>query len=477
MPGSSRRAAPDDEDEEDLYDVLGVDRDASKSKITSAFRKLAMKHHPDRGGNEEKFKEIQRAYEILSDEEKRSVYDRYGMSGLKGGMSGGPGIDLFEEMFRGGGRSSRREEPKVAPLQKEIWISLQDVFRGSTYEIEVEYKKAEFGGTCKTCNGTGTVLKQVRHGIMIMQHQSACSRCEARGIVYRNRKNLAKKVRVHIPKGIQHNQEISLSGKGHELPVSRNNSTAGKLDLTFRVKHDQTFTRMGADLFMKKKITLLESLVGFVMEIPFVDGYTKLRYEDSGGIRHNQVVVFEGWGLPQFGGILGNMGNLIVQFEIMLPQNGAIDEACAKELKSICQNIKWANTKTKNSNETNPADFAPGVRVQLHSLLKYPNLNNKFGTLKYQTERGWAMLLDGNRKNLISVPDNKMRIIKDPKVKKRKTEAVRRFQEENNYEESVSGHFVKEADIKVTPAAAVGNAHDHEEEQRGGGQPDVCQQQ
>ena len=149
--GGGPRGPPKEVDNSKFYDILGVKKDATPDEIKKAFRKLSLKHHPDRGGDTEKFQEINLAHEVLSDKEKRDIYDKYGEEGLKegGGMGGGGGMDLFD-LLSGGGRRKPEGPKKMKPFKHPLKVTLEEIFNGKKTKIAVNRERI-----CKTCDGKG----------------------------------------------------------------------------------------------------------------------------------------------------------------------------------------------------------------------------------------------------------------------------------------------------------------------------------
>ena len=275
---------------------------ASAAEIKKAYRKMAVKHHPDKGGDEQKFKEISAAYEVLSDEEKRSLYDQYGEDALKdGGMGGGGGgspFDIFEAMFggnpfgpgggRGGGRSRVRKGEDVVHGLK---LGLDDLYNGVTKKLSLSRNvicqkcdgkgsKSGASGTCNGCKGAGVkvVVRQIAPG-MVQQMQTVCNTCNGTGQTISEKDKCdvckAQKVvqekkvlEVHIEKGMRHNQKIVFQGEADEAP----DTIPGDIVFVVQQKDHKTFTRKGDDLFIEKEITLVEALCGMKMTVDHLDG-------------------------------------------------------------------------------------------------------------------------------------------------------------------------------------------------------------
>lgn len=252
-------------DTEKLYEVLGVEKSADAKEIKKAYRKLAVKHHPDKGGDEHVFKEINAAYEILSDEEKRALYDKYGLEGVEQGeVPSAGGEDLFS-MFFGGGGGRRSAGPRKGPsIQHPIKVSLEDLYNGKTVKLAIN-RKVLVGDakTCSTCKGQGAVMevRQIGPG-MITQMQRACSDCGGQGTTAKT-KNERKVVEVHIEKGATHNQKVSFRGMADETPGRE----TGDVHFVIQEKDHELFKRKGADLLLMQEISVNQALTGYSVSI------------------------------------------------------------------------------------------------------------------------------------------------------------------------------------------------------------------
>jgi DnaJ family protein A protein 2 len=260
MGGMGRGGAATDTTK--LYEVLGVEKDADAKEIKKAYRKLAVKHHPDKGGDEHLFKEINAAYEILSDPKKRELYDKYGLEGVE--QEGGPGMsggeDLFSMFFGGGGRGRRAGPRKGPSIQHPLKVSLEDLYNGKTVKLAIN-RQVIVGDSkeCSTCNGQGAVMeiRQLGPG-MITQMQRPCSACNGQGTTAKT-KNERKVVEVHVEKGALHNQKISFKGMADEMPGRE----TGDVHFVIQEKEHDVFKRKGADLLLMKDISLSQALTGF----------------------------------------------------------------------------------------------------------------------------------------------------------------------------------------------------------------------
>lgn len=266
--GGSRK----DVDTQKFYDLLEVDKNASAADIKKAYRKLAVKHHPDKGGDAEFFKEITKAYETLSDDDKRKKYDKYGEEGLEGGGGGDP-TDIFDMVFGGGGRSrggggggKRKGKDVTHPIE----VTLEQVYAGHTKKLAINrtvIDQAEGVKDCEPCNGRGQIVQVMRMGNMIQQVQQKCGTCSGSGKIYKTKKE-KEVLEVYVDRGAPHGHKITFYGKADEHPGYE----AGDVHFEIGVKEHPVFRRVQADLFIKKKITLLEALTGATIEVTHLDG-------------------------------------------------------------------------------------------------------------------------------------------------------------------------------------------------------------
>ena len=289
----------------DYYEVLGVNRDASEEEIKKAYRKLAMKHHPDRNPDnpkaEEHFKEAKTAYEILSDAQKRTAYDQYGHAGVEqgAGMGGGFGAagagfadafgDIFGDIF-GGGRA-RSNVYRGADLQYNLEISLEDAARGTETKIRIPTQEE-----CETCHGTGakpgtqptTCASCGGHGQVRMQQgffsiQQTCPKCHGSGKIIATpcvdchgvgRVKHHKTLSVRIPSGVDEGDRIRLSGEGE---AGVNGGPTGDLYVVIHLKPHSVFQRDHNDLHCEMPISFSTAALGGEIEIPTLDGHAKIK--------------------------------------------------------------------------------------------------------------------------------------------------------------------------------------------------------
>ncbi|GMT42295.1 MAG: chaperone protein DnaJ [bacterium] len=327
----------------DYYEVLGVDRGASKQEIKKAYRKAAMSHHPDKNPGdaeaEEKFKEAAEAYEVLHDDGKRRIYDQYGHDGLKGtGFSGFSGFedifsnfgDIFEDFLGSGSGRSRRQRGSGADLRFNLAISLEEAATGSKKVIDVDKQApcpackgscAEPGTnaeTCPTCSGYG----QVRQTQGFFSINMACHRCGGSGRIIKNpcvlcsgkgREIQRKKLKVNVPVGVQSGSHLRLVGEG-EPGVS--GAPDGDLYIQISIQNHHTFERHEDDIVCQLPITLTQAALGAEIEIPTLLGKTTLLIPRA--TQTHKLLRIYGEGMPKLHH--GGKGDLIIQVIVKTPE-------------------------------------------------------------------------------------------------------------------------------------------------------------
>lgn len=261
-----------DVDTTGLYKILGVEKNATGSEIKKAYRKLAVKHHPDKGGDPDTFKEISKAYDILGDEEKRTRYDQFGEDGVEGG--GGDGGDIFDMMFNGGGGrrggrgggGQKKGKEEVHPLD----VTLEDLYNGKVRKLSVTRQVIDRSvevKQCQECDGQGVVIQMVRMGPMIQQTQAACSSCSGKGVTCK-KKRVKEVLEVPVQKGAPSGHRVTFQEKSDEHP----GVTPGDVVFVLNEAPHAMFKRKGADLYVERNISLVEALCGFELEIKHLDG-------------------------------------------------------------------------------------------------------------------------------------------------------------------------------------------------------------
>jgi molecular chaperone DnaJ len=330
------------------YEVLSVSKGCSGAELKKAYRKLAMKYHPDRNPDdkeaEEKFKIVNEAYQILSDDEKRSIYDRYGKAGLEGqgGMGGGGFgggnmddiMDMFNSMFNGGGggfgRQTRRDPSQKYALDFELELQLEfhEAIFGCEKKIDITYKTpcsdckgtgAEDGKltTCDYCGGQGQVL--MRQGPM--QFAQTCPKCEGQGQSAASHCGSCSgkgyhikddTVTIKIPAGVDSGNRLRAQGYGNESK----NGQRGDLYLTFIVEEDENFIRNGNDIYIEVPVFFTQAILGETISIPALDGELELELKQS--TKDKEQFVFNNEGVVDVHS--GRKGRLVAQIQMILPK-------------------------------------------------------------------------------------------------------------------------------------------------------------
>merc|ERR1719353_1968738 len=272
MPGMGRGRPGKKVDTQKLYDVLGVEKTDSADVIKKAYRKLAVKNHPDKGGDPQKFQEIQQAFDVLSDERKRELYDQGGEEAVNGDGGGGGGPqDIFDMMGgrgrRGGSQSrAKKGENMVHPLK----VTLEQIYKGSARTLRLTRKvidKEKGVEQCGTCGGRGVKIQTIRMGPMIQQVQKTCDECSGAGVIYRQNK-VQETLEVHVPKGAPDGHKLHFSEKADEIP----DGEAGDVVFVLQEQPHAEYKRKGDDLFLERDISLSEALTGFAMDLNHLDG-------------------------------------------------------------------------------------------------------------------------------------------------------------------------------------------------------------
>jgi len=329
----------------DYYEVLGVSRNASSDELKKAYRKVAMKHHPDRnqGDNksEEKFKEASEAFEVLGDKEKRSRYDQFGHvaegmgSGMGGfGAAGGSGFgdvfgDIFSEFFNGSPGSTASRGERGSDLQYNMEISFEDAVFGSSKEIDVPRMEtcdscSGLGAEsekdikiCGTCGGTGQ--QRVQQGFFSVA--TTCSSCRGQGKTISNpcktcqgrtRVSKTKLIRVNIPAGVSSGSRIKLTGEGEH---GVNGGSSGDLYIVLSVKDHSIFERDGADIFCEVPISFAQATLGTDLEVPTLEG--KARLKIPAGTQTHKIFRLKNQGIAHLRG--GGRGDLHVRIVVETP--------------------------------------------------------------------------------------------------------------------------------------------------------------
>ena len=358
-----RGARRSSSDNTKYYDVLGVSKNANEDEIKKAYRKAAMKNHPDKGGDPEKFKELGQAYEVLSDPEKRELYDQYGEDALKEGMGGGGSsfhnpFDIFESFFGGasfGGGSSRgRRQKHGEDVVHSLKVSLEDVYNGTTKKLSLSRNvlcpkckgkgsKSGNAGRCYGCQGTGMKITTRQIGLgMIQQMQHICPECRGSGEVISerdrctqckgNKVSQEKKVlEVHVEKGMQQGQKIVFEGQADEAP----DTITGDIVFVLQVKEHPRFKREHDDLYIEHSLNLTEALCGFQFAVTHLDGRQLLIKSNPGEvIKPGQQKAINDEGMPQHNRPFMK-GRLYIKFNVDFPDSGFLSPDQCRLLETI----------------------------------------------------------------------------------------------------------------------------------------------
>lgn len=344
-----------------LYDVLGVSPTANDSEIKKAYRKLALKYHPDKNPSEEaaeKFKEASAAYEILSDSEKRDLYDQFGTEGMNnGGMNaggfGGFGDDIFSQFFGGAGRQQKPRGPQRGrDIKHEINVTLEELYKGKTTKLalnkQILCKGCEgLGGKkgsvkkCSSCGGQGIKFVTRQMGPMIQRFQTECDVCHGSGDIIDpkdrcktcNGKKIAserKILQVHVDPGMKNGEKVVFKGESDQAP----DTIPGDVIFIINEKPHKIFQRSGDNLIYEAEVDLLTAIAGGEFMIQHVSGdWLKISIVPGEVISPGCKKVIEGKGMPVLK--YGGYGNLIVTFKIKFPENHFADEDTLKKLDDI----------------------------------------------------------------------------------------------------------------------------------------------
>lgn len=327
--------------ENDYYRILGVPRNATEDEIKSAFRKLALKYHPDRNpGNKEaeaKFKEINEAYEVLSNPEKRQLYDRFGVEGLKGqqGFGGADFSDIFSDVFDSffGGDlfgSTRRKPRKGADLKYDIEITLEDAFNG--VKVPLSYERTDI---CPVCQGTGAKNKnsikkcptclgrgRVQYSQGFFSFSQTCPDCGGEGVIITSpcsncggsgRVRVKNTINIKVPPGVEDGSILRVAGGGD---VGVRESQNGDLYVQVHIKHHPHFEREGADLLYTAGIHIDQAVLGDEIEVPVIEG-GKIKIKVPRGTQHGKILRVSERGMPRPNS--KKRGDLLVKIKIEIP--------------------------------------------------------------------------------------------------------------------------------------------------------------
>lgn len=347
----------------DYYEVLGVPKNASKDEIKSAFRKLAKKYHPDiskEENAEEKFKEVQEAYSVLSDDNKRQMYDQFGHAGVNGPGAGsgfggagfgGAGFgfdasdlgDIFDDLFGGGfgfgGSSSRTRSRarKGSDILMQVELSFEEAVFGCEKDFDLDVvsecdKCNGLGGfgeeTCKRCHGSGTITSEQRTILGSFMTKTTCPECAGKGKTYkevcskckgRGQVKSRKTITVNVPSGIDNGERLRVPGRGH---AGENGGASGDLYLEFHIKEHKFYERDGLDIYLEVPINMAEAVLGCKKEIPTIYGNVKLTI--PGGTDSGDKQRLKGKGIKDSS--RRRTGDMYVIFKVITPKKLSRDQ-------------------------------------------------------------------------------------------------------------------------------------------------------
>ncbi|OMP00706.1 hypothetical protein COLO4_12443 [Corchorus olitorius] len=354
---------PKKSDNTKYYEVLGVSKSATQDELKKAYKKAAIKNHPDKGGDPEKFKELAHAYEVLNDPEKREIYDQYGEDALKEGMGGGgpshSPFDIFDTFFGGGGfpggGSSRgRRQKRGEDVVHSLKVSLEDLYNGTTKKLSLSRNalcskckgkgsKSGASSKCYSCQGTGIKVTTRQIGLgMLQQMQHVCPECRGSGEVISDRDRCPqckgnkvtqekKVLEVHIEKGMQHGQKITFEGQADEAP----DTVTGDIVFVLQSKKHPKFERKFDDLYVEHNLSLTEALCGFQFALTHLDGRQLLIKSNPGEvIKPGQFKAINDEGMPHHQRPFMK-GRLFIHFNVDFPESGAFSPEKCRTLETI----------------------------------------------------------------------------------------------------------------------------------------------
>ena len=359
----------------DYYEVLGVDRNASQDEIKKAYRKIAIKYHPDRNpGNaeaEEKFKEAAEAYGVLQDEEKRRQYDQFGFDGPQAGGFGGAGMDMsdifsmFGDIFGGGGfggfggRSQGHTQARFrgSDLRLKVKLSLSEIQTGVTKKFKLRKDitcehchgtGAEGGSqpeTCPTCHGSGVTVKTVRTMLGMMQTQAECPTCHGEGTVITHKCSAChgegvvkgeEVVEIKIPAGVSQGMVVNVPGKGN---AGKHNGVPGNIQVFIEEEPNDVFVRDGNDVIYNLLLDFPTAALGGEAKIPTIDNKT-VTINIEPGTQPGKTLRLRGKGLPAVQGYGNGTGDLVVNISVFVPKTLTKEERKAIEDLRDSENFK-----------------------------------------------------------------------------------------------------------------------------------------
>ena len=370
----------------DYYDILGVGRGVGEEDIRRAFRKKAMEFHPDRNKSpdaEEKFKEINEAYQVLSDSGKRSRYDQFGKAGVGAGSGAGQPFDGFDvfggvgdifDSFFGNGSGRRRQAQRGSDLQHRVILSFEESVFGA--EREVELTRVEDCGTCSgagnepgtpldtcsTCKGNGQVRRAQRSVFGQFTQVTTCSSCQGRGTIIKTacpncrgggKERKSRKIEVAIPAGVESGMQVRLTGEGD---AGSEGGETGNLYVYIDVQEHQYFDRDGSDLTYVLPVNIAEAALGAQKIIPTLDGKEE-ELKLPPGTQPGTEFRIKGKGVPHLHG--NRRGDLRVTVDVRVP--GSLDDRQQELLQELAQSFAESNGNSRNGGSSNGDEEDKGI--------------------------------------------------------------------------------------------------------------------
>lgn len=367
----------------DYYEVLGVQKGCSDDELKKAYRKLAKKYHPDLNPGDKEaetnFKQVNEAYEILSDPQKRARYDQFGHAGVDpnaaagggyGGGFGGMGMDfdlgdIFDSVFGGFGGRSQRANPNAprrgGDIRSSVTISFMEACKGVKKEVSVNSmskcpdcngtgaKAGTSAETCPDCHGTGQIRVQQRTPLGVMSTTRVCSKCSGKGKIIKEpclkcggsgRYKKSSRISVDIPAGIDDGQVLTVRGKGDS---GLNGGPSGDLNITVSVRPDPIFTRKGYDIWVEIPITYAQAVLGDDLVVPTIDG--KVKYTIAEGTQPNTVFRLKGKGVQYINS--SRRGDQYVEVTLEVPKN--LSKEQKHLIKSFEESVSDKNYEKRKS--------------------------------------------------------------------------------------------------------------------------------
>jgi molecular chaperone DnaJ len=378
----------------DYYEVLGVSKNAAADEIKKAYRRLAIKYHPDKNPDnaeaEEKFKEAAEAYEVLSNQEKRQQYDQFGHAGMGNRGFGGGGMNMddifsqfgdifgdgspFESFFGGGGRS-RSRGVAGSNIRIRVKLTLKEIANGT--EKKVKYKRMTVAKgvsfkTCPTCNGSGAVRRVTNTILGQMQTTSTCNTCNGSGKVVSERPagvgadglvGEEEFVELKIPAGVEEGMQLSVSGKGNAAP----GGTGPNGDLLVQIEEieDEHLKRDGQNVLYVEDISFVDAALGTSIEVPTVEGRAKIKVE--AGTQSGKILRLKGKGLPSINSY--GKGDQLVKINVFTPTKLSSEEKATLEQLRDADNFKPKAGQTDKSFFGKMREFFSCIVLAAGSLL------------------------------------------------------------------------------------------------------------